>query len=115
MKFDPRVTRVGRFIRKASIDELPQLYNVLRGDMSLVGPRPPLPYEAEQYEPWHLRRVLESKPGITGLWQIEGRSRVSFDEMVRMDLRYIQNQSLWLDLKILLKTVVVVVRCEGAV
>lgn len=82
--------------------------------MSLVDPRPPIPYEAENYKAWHLRRVLSAKPGITGLWQVEGRSRVTFDEMVRMDLRYIRDCSLGLDLKILLKTIKVVLRCEGA-
>ncbi|MDE2402247.1 MAG: sugar transferase [Burkholderiales bacterium] len=112
---DPRITPVGRFIRKTSIDELPQLFNVLKGDMSLVGPRPPLPYEATQYQPWHLRRLLNLKPGITGLWQVDGRSRVTFNDMVRMDLRYIRDCSLSLDLKILLKTVLVVIRCDGAV
>ncbi|MEY3252193.1 MAG: hypothetical protein RL227_1166, partial [Pseudomonadota bacterium] len=95
--------------------ELPQLFNVLRGDMSLVGPRPPLPYEAAHYLPWHLRRILAVKPGITGLWQVEGRSRVSFTDMVRMDLRYIRRSSLSLDIWILLKTVWVVLRCKGAV
>ena len=114
MKDDPRVTRVGRLIRKTSMDELPQLFNVLRGDMSLVGPRPPLPYETEKYQSWHLRRVLEVKPGITGLWQVDGRSKTSFDEMVRMDLRYTRNCSLALDLKILIKTVKVVLRGDGA-
>jgi exopolysaccharide biosynthesis polyprenyl glycosylphosphotransferase len=114
MKSDPRVTRIGKIIRKTSIDELPQLFNVLKGDMSLVGPRPPLPYEAEKYSSWHLRRVLEIKPGITGLWQVEGRSKTSFDEMVRLDLRYMKRCSLLLDLKILLKTIKVVLRCEGA-
>jgi lipopolysaccharide/colanic/teichoic acid biosynthesis glycosyltransferase len=88
---------------------------VLRGDMSLVGPRPPIPYETAHYAPWHLRRILSIKPGITGLWQVDGRSRVSFDEMVRMDLRYVRRCSLLLDLKILAKTVLVVVRCQGAV
>ncbi len=112
---DPRVTRVGRFIRKTSIDELPQLFNVLKGEMSLVGPRPAIPYEAEQYQPWHLRRILSIKPGITGLWQVEGRSKVSFNEMVRMDLRYIRDCSLALDIKIMLRTFLVVIRCEGAV
>ena len=111
---DPRITRVGRLIRKTSIDELPQLFNVLRGDMSLVGPRPPIPYETAHYRPWHLRRVLSLKPGITGLWQVEGRSRVSFDEMVRMDLRYVRSCSLALDLRLLLRTVLVVIRCQGA-
>jgi lipopolysaccharide/colanic/teichoic acid biosynthesis glycosyltransferase len=114
MVSDPRVTAVGRIIRKASIDELPQLFNVLRGEMSLVGPRPPLSYEVENYQSWHLRRILEAKPGMTGLWQVEGRSRTSFDEMVRMDLRYIQNCSLTFDLKILINTIKVVFRCEGA-
>jgi lipopolysaccharide/colanic/teichoic acid biosynthesis glycosyltransferase len=114
MKDDPRVTRVGRLIRKTSMDELPQLFNVLKGDMSLVGPRPPLPYEAEKYQSWHLRRVLELKPGITGLWQVNGRSKTSFDDMVRMDLRYTRTCSLALDLKILLKTVKVVLRGDGA-
>ena len=115
IKSDPRVTPVGRFIRRTSIDELPQLFNVLKGDMSLVGPRPPIPYEATQYQPWHLRRILAIKPGITGLWQVDGRSRVSFNDMVRMDLRYIHDCSLGLDIRILLKTVMVVFRCEGAV
>ncbi len=115
MKSDPRITRVGRIIRKTSIDELPQLFNVLKGDMSLVGPRPPLPYEVEKYQAWHLARILEIKPGITGLWQVEGRSATSFDDMVRLDIRYIRNWSLMLDLKILLKTVRVVLQSAGAV
>jgi len=114
LQSDPRVTPLGRLIRKTSIDELPQFLNVLKGDMSLVGPRPPLPYEAVQYQPWHLRRLLTAKPGITGLWQVEGRSKVTFNEMVRMDLRYIRDCSLWLDVKIVLKTVLVVLRCDGA-
>jgi exopolysaccharide biosynthesis polyprenyl glycosylphosphotransferase len=114
MKTDPRITFVGRFIRKTSVDELPQLLNVLKGDMSLVGPRPPLAYEVEKYQSWHLRRVLEVKPGITGLWQVDGRSRTTFDEMVRMDLRYMRDCSLWFDLQILLKTIKVVLRCDGA-
>ncbi|MGH8613179.1 MAG: exopolysaccharide biosynthesis polyprenyl glycosylphosphotransferase [Gammaproteobacteria bacterium] len=114
IKSDPRVTRIGRIIRTTSIDELPQLFNVLKGDMSLVGPRPPLPYEAEQYQSWHLRRILEMKPGITGLWQVEGRSKTSFDDMVRLDLRYIRNWSIMFDLKILIKTVKVVIQSTGA-
>jgi len=114
MKSDPRVTPIGKIIRKTSIDELPQFFNVLKGEMSLVGPRPPIPYEVEKYEPWHLRRILEVKPGITGLWQVDGRSKTSFDDMVRLDLRYVQNWSLWLDLKILLKTVKAVVHPKGA-
>jgi lipopolysaccharide/colanic/teichoic acid biosynthesis glycosyltransferase len=101
---DPRITPLGRFLRKSSLDELPQFFNVLKNDMSLVGPRPPLPYEFERYRTWHKRRVLELKPGLTGLWQVEGRSRTTFDEMVRMDLRYATQQSFWFDLKILLLT-----------
>ena len=111
---DPRVTRVGQFLRRSSLDELPQLWNVVRGDMSLVGPRPPLPYEVERYKPWHRRRVLEAKPGLTGLWQVTGRSRTTFDEMVRLDLRYARNQSLWADLKILMATPRAVLSGEGA-
>jgi lipopolysaccharide/colanic/teichoic acid biosynthesis glycosyltransferase len=105
LKNDCRITKVGRIIRKLSIDELPQLFNVLKGEMSLVGPRPPIPYEVEKYKSWHLRRILEVKPGITGLWQVDGRSKTSFDEMVRLDIRYVQNRSLWLDIKILFRTV----------
>jgi lipopolysaccharide/colanic/teichoic acid biosynthesis glycosyltransferase len=101
---DPRVTPIGRILRKTSLDEFPQFWNVLRGEMSLVGPRPPLPYEFEVYDVWHRRRVLELKPGVTGLWQVSGRNRTRFDEMVRLDLRYSQNWSLWLDLQILLAT-----------
>jgi lipopolysaccharide/colanic/teichoic acid biosynthesis glycosyltransferase len=115
INYDPRVTSVGSIIRKTSIDELPQLYNVLKGDMSLVGPRPPLGYEAEKYQSWHLRRILEMKPGITGLWQVEGRSRTGFDEAVRLDVRYLQTWSLMLDIKILFKTVKEVLQCRGAV
>ncbi len=111
---DPRVTPVGRFLRKSSLDELPQLVNVIKGDMSLVGPRPPVPYEVANYRHWHRRRVIEVKPGITGLWQVEGRSRTTFDEMVRLDLRYIQHQSLWLDVKILAKTPLAVISGQGA-
>jgi lipopolysaccharide/colanic/teichoic acid biosynthesis glycosyltransferase len=115
IKQDPRITRVGAFIRKFSIDELPQLYNVLKGDMSLVGPRPPIPYEVEAYSPWHLRRILEVKPGVTGLWQVEGRSQVAFDDMVRLDLRYAMHWSLRLDANILLKTAKVVLEGRGSV
>lgn len=111
---DPRITRVGRFLRKTSLDELPQLWNVLRGEMSLVGPRPPLPYELECYAPWHHRRVLGVKPGITGLWQVTGRSRTTFNEMVRLDLRYVRQWSIWLDFKILLQTPKAVLMGEGA-
>lgn len=101
---DPRVTSIGAFLRKTSLDELPQFWNVLRGDMSLVGPRPPVPYEFEVYDIWHRRRVLEVRPGVTGLWQVSGRNRTRFDEMVRLDLRYCRTWSIWLDLKILLAT-----------
>jgi lipopolysaccharide/colanic/teichoic acid biosynthesis glycosyltransferase len=111
---DPRVTGVGRFLRKTSLDEFPQFWNVLRGEMSLVGPRPPVPYEFEMYDYWHRRRVLELKPGVTGLWQVNGRSRTCFDDMVRLDLRYSQTWSLWLDLKILLATPLAVVAGDGA-
>jgi lipopolysaccharide/colanic/teichoic acid biosynthesis glycosyltransferase len=104
MQKDERITPVGKILRQLSLDELPQLYNVLKGDMSLVGPRPPLAYEVENYQPWHLRRILEVKPGLTGLWQVTGRSATTFNEMVRLDLRYVKAWSLWLDLKILTKT-----------
>jgi len=113
MEDDPRITRVGKFIRKASLDELPQLINVLRGEMSLVGPRPPLLYEVALYQDWHKRR-FEVPPGITGLWQVKGRNRVSFDEMVRMDLEYIEHQSLWLDIKLLMQTPAAVLSARGA-
>jgi lipopolysaccharide/colanic/teichoic acid biosynthesis glycosyltransferase len=111
---DPRVTRVGRFLRKTSLDELPQLWNVLKGDMSLVGPRPPIPYEVDEYQPWHCRR-LEVKPGLTGLWQISARSSAGFDEMVRLDIQYVEQRSFWLDLKILLRTPLAVLSGRGAV
>jgi lipopolysaccharide/colanic/teichoic acid biosynthesis glycosyltransferase len=111
---DPRITPAGRFLRKTSLDELPQFWNVLLGQMSLVGPRPPLPYEVDVYDTWHRRRVLEAKPGITGLWQVNGRSRTCFDDMVRLDLRYARSSSFWLDLKILLKTPGAVLAGSGA-
>jgi exopolysaccharide biosynthesis polyprenyl glycosylphosphotransferase len=111
---DPRVTAVGKILRKTSLDELPQFLNVLRGDMSLVGPRPPIPYEVENYDIWHRRRLLAVKPGITGLWQVKGRSRTTFDEMVRLDLQYAKSWSVWLDLKILLLTPRAVVEGNGA-
>ncbi|NTW18004.1 MAG: sugar transferase [Syntrophaceae bacterium] len=111
---DNRITSIGQFLRKSSLDELPQLINVLMGDMSLVGPRPPLPYECEMYDIWHRRRLLSCKPGITGLWQVTGRSRTTFDEMVRLDLKYIKEWSLWLDLKILLVTPKAVLSGKGA-
>lgn len=111
---DSRVTPLGRLLRKTSLDELPQFWNVLRGEMSLVGPRPSLPYEFAIYETWHRRRVLEVKPGVTGLWQVSGRSRTCFDDMVRLDLRYSQSWSLWLDLRILIATPGAVISGEGA-
>ena len=114
LKGDRRITPVGRFLRKTSLDELPQLINVLKGEMSLVGPRPPIPYECDLYDIWHRRRLLSCKPGITGLWQVMGRSRTTFDEMVRLDLKYINEWSLWLDLKILLKTPKAILTGEGA-
>lgn len=113
MRKDPRVTRVGRFLRRTSLDEVPQFYNVLRGEMSLVGPRPPIPTEVEKYEDWHRKR-LEVAPGLTGLWQVSGRSELPFDEMVMMDIFYIENWSLALDLKILLRTVPAVLSGSGA-
>lgn len=111
---DPRVTSIGKFLRKTSLDEIPQFWNVLVGSMSLVGPRPPVPYEYRAYDLWHRRRVLEIKPGITGLWQVEGRSRTRFDEMVRLDLKYARGWSIWLDVKILLQTPGAVLTGEGA-
>ncbi len=111
---DPRHTRIGSFLRKCSLDELPQLFNVLKGDMSLVGPRPAIPYEIDLYKIWHRSRFLAVKPGITGLWQVTGRSRTTFDDMVRLDLRYVRQWSLWLDLKILLQTPRAVLSREGA-
>ncbi|MBI5667922.1 MAG: sugar transferase [Chloroflexi bacterium] len=111
---DPRVTRVGHWLRKTSLDELPQLWNVLKGDMSLVGPRPPLPYEVELYSPEHLRR-LEAQPGLTGLWQVSARSAVDFDGMVALDVQYIEHQSFWEDLRIFFKTPLAVLKGRGAV
>jgi lipopolysaccharide/colanic/teichoic acid biosynthesis glycosyltransferase len=107
---DPRITRIGHFLRKTSLDELPQLFNVLRGDMSLIGPRPVPTYEAAAYELWHHERH-SALPGITGLWQVMGRSSVTFEEMIALDIKYVREQSLWLDLKILVRTVGVV--CSG--
>lgn len=110
---DPRVTRVGKFLRKTSLDEIPQLWNVVKGDMSLVGPRPPIPYEVELYL-FHHHERLKTTPGITGLWQVEGRSATSFEEMVKMDVDYIRQQSLLLDIKLILGTVTAVVSGKGA-
>jgi len=110
---DPRIVPFGRFLRRTSLDELPQFWNVLRGEMSLVGPRPPTMYELELYQPWHRRR-MEARPGITGLWQVNGRSKVAFDDMVRLDLRYAKTWSLWLDFQIILRTPRVLLSGEGA-
>ncbi len=112
-RFDPRITRLGRWLRKTSIDELPQLVSVLLGDMSLVGPRPPVPKEVVQYKPWQRRR-LAVKPGLTCLWQVSGRSDVGFEDWVRMDIWYLRNQSLWTDLKLLVRTPLKVIMCKGA-
>jgi exopolysaccharide biosynthesis polyprenyl glycosylphosphotransferase len=114
IKDDPRVTRIGKFLRRTSLDELPQFWNVLVGDMSLVGPRPPIPYEVECYDIWHRRRILEVKPGITGLWQVRGRSRTTFNDMVRLDLQYAKSWSIWLDLKILFATPRAMISGNGA-
>ncbi len=113
LSYDPRITRVGRIIRRLSIDELPQFWNVLRGEMSLVGPRPPLPYEAELYTVQDWLR-LSGKPGLTGVWQVYGRSKVSFQEMVEMDIAYLQHQSLWVDIKLIALTVPVMLIGRGA-
>jgi exopolysaccharide biosynthesis polyprenyl glycosylphosphotransferase len=112
LRDDPRITRIGMVLRRFSLDEAPQLFNVLRGDMSIVGPRPPIPYEVEAYELWHRKR-LDMKPGLTGLWQVSGRNRLSFEEMVKLDLFYIENWSLLFDLKIIMRTILVIVRGEG--
>jgi exopolysaccharide biosynthesis polyprenyl glycosylphosphotransferase len=113
LKDDPRITHVGRIIRRVSLDELPQIFNILRGDMSLVGPRPPTPDEVALYEPWHMQR-LETRGGLTGLWQVSGRSDVPFEEMVLLDLYYIENWSLLMDLQILLRTIPRVLLGDGA-
>lgn len=110
---DPRITKIGRFLRRTSLDELPQILNVIKGDMSLVGPRPPIPDEVRQYEPWQLRR-LSVRPGITCLWQISGRSRLGFDEWMRLDMEYIDRRGFSLDLKILFQTLPAVLKGEGA-
>jgi exopolysaccharide biosynthesis polyprenyl glycosylphosphotransferase len=110
---DPRVTAIGAFLRRTSLDELPQLFNVLRGDMSLVGPRPPVLYELEHYQDWHKRR-LSVRPGLTGLWQVSGRSSVPFDEMVLLDLYYIEHWSMWMDVRIMAKTLPVMLTGSGA-
>jgi lipopolysaccharide/colanic/teichoic acid biosynthesis glycosyltransferase len=114
IKDDPRVTQIGKFLRKTSLDELPQFWNVLIGEMSLVGPRPPIAYEVEYYDIWHRRRMLEVKPGLTGLWQVKGRSRTTFNDMVRLDLQYAKSWSIWLDLKILFATPLAMISGDGA-
>ncbi len=114
LKNDPRITPIGNFLRKSSLDELPQFINVLRGEMSIVGPRPPISYEVDLYDTWHRMRLLSVKPGITGLWQVMGRSSTTFDEMVRMDVQYVTEWSIWQDLKIILKTPWVIIVGKGA-
>ena len=113
MTNDPRVTPIGRLLRRTSLDELPQLWNILRGDMSFVGPRPAVLEEVRQYEPWQRRR-LSMKPGLTCLWQVSGRNELTFEEWMRLDLEYIDNWSLWLDVKIALKTIPAVLLGRGA-
>jgi lipopolysaccharide/colanic/teichoic acid biosynthesis glycosyltransferase len=110
---DPRITRPGKWLRKFSLDELPQFFNVLRGDMSLIGPRPAIPYEVELYKSWYMRR-LEAQPGITGLQQVKARSTFDFDQQMRLDIQYIERQSFWLDLKIMIETPLVVISTKGA-
>lgn len=110
---DPRITRVGKLLRKTSLDELPQLWNVFLGHMSMVGPRPSIPYEIEMYEPWHFKR-LHAKPGITGLWQVTARSAADFDDTVKLDIWYVENQSFWIDIKILISTPLAVFFGKGA-
>ncbi len=114
LKDDPRITKIGKFLRKSSLDEIPQFLNVLWGDMSLVGPRPAIPYEVDEYDTWHKRRVLEVKPGITGIWQVKGRSRTDFDNMVRMDIQYIDSWSPFMDLKLIFQTPVALLTAKGA-
>jgi lipopolysaccharide/colanic/teichoic acid biosynthesis glycosyltransferase len=111
---DNRITRLGRFLRSASLDELPQLWNVLVGDMSLVGPRPAIPYEVEMYKPWYRRR-LNTKPGMTGLWQVSGRSNLGFDEMMKLDIKYVEEQSFKMDMMIIFKTPLVILSRKGAI
>ena len=112
MKNDPRVTRVGKFLRKTSLDELPQFFNVLKGDMSVVGPRPPIPSEVDKYERWQLRR-LSMKPGITCIWQVSGRNNIPFERWMKLDLQYIDSWSLKLDFMIILKTIKTIFKRDG--
>ena len=113
IKDDPRITRVGKFIRKTSIDELPQLFNILRGDMSIVGPRPAIPHEVAEYSDYHKQRLLV-KPGLTCIWQVSGRNSIGFDEWMEMDLEYIEKRNLWMDIKLIFKTVGVLFGDENA-
>jgi lipopolysaccharide/colanic/teichoic acid biosynthesis glycosyltransferase len=113
IKSDPRITNVGKFLRRSSLDEIPQILNVIKGDMSIVGPRPPLPSEVADYQPWHRRR-LEVKPGITCLWQISGRSHIGFNEWMRLDMEYLKTRSFRADLLIFLKTIPAVIARKGA-
>ncbi|RED65047.1 sugar transferase [Cohnella lupini] len=113
MKEDPRITRIGKFIRKTSMDELPQFINVLKGEMSMVGPRPPLPREVESYSTYDRQR-LQVVPGCTGLWQVSGRSSIDFKEMVELDLKYIKQRSIWFDIKLILRTISVLIRTKDA-
>ena len=113
MKDDPRITKIGKFIRKTSIDELPQLINVLKGDMSLVGPRPSLPKEVKEFEPWMIRR-LEVKPGLTCYWQVMGRNSIDFEDWMKLDIKYVNERSLWLDIKLIFKTFFVLFGDENA-
>jgi exopolysaccharide biosynthesis polyprenyl glycosylphosphotransferase len=111
---EKRITPIGRFLRRSSIDELPQLINVLKGEMSLIGPRPPIPYEVEHFDAWHMER-FKAKPGMTGMWQVNGRSELPFEEMIKLDVYYLRNWSFWLDAKILMKTVPAVLTGRGAI